>query len=153
MPVSLTWQAIALRLALTLIAGAAIGINRGEGGHAAGMRTTALVALAASISMLQVNALLLLTGKPSDSFVTMDPMRLPLGILSGMGFTSATALALAVLWGLLCADFQGGTYTRYGDADAYYLVHWRGEPMVRQPSHLLAELIADARVSSVRWDV
>jgi putative Mg2+ transporter-C (MgtC) family protein len=32
------------------------------------------------------NLLLPLTGKPSDSFVSLDLMWLPLGILSGMGF-------------------------------------------------------------------
>jgi putative Mg2+ transporter-C (MgtC) family protein len=31
-------------------------------------------------------------GKASDSFLTMDPMRLPLGILSGVGFIGAGAI-------------------------------------------------------------
>jgi putative Mg2+ transporter-C (MgtC) family protein len=69
-----------------------IGLNRGEHGHAAGLRTTVLVCLAASISMIQVNLLLGLTGKASDSFVVLDLMRLPLGILSGMGFIGAGAI-------------------------------------------------------------
>lgn len=36
--------------------------------------------------MIQANLLLATSGKSSDSFVTLDLMRLPLGILSGMGF-------------------------------------------------------------------
>ena len=44
-----TWPDIAVRLALTIIAGAVIGLNRGEHGLAAGLRTTMLVCLAASL--------------------------------------------------------------------------------------------------------
>jgi putative Mg2+ transporter-C (MgtC) family protein len=51
-----------------------------------------LVALAACVSMIQVNLLLPTSGKPADSFLVMDPMRLPLGILSGMGFIGAGAI-------------------------------------------------------------
>jgi putative Mg2+ transporter-C (MgtC) family protein len=36
--------------------------------------------------MIQTNLLIAIAGKSGDSFVTMDIMRLPLGILSGMGF-------------------------------------------------------------------
>ena len=39
--------------------------------------------------MLQVNLLLPLAGRRTDSFVMNDLMRLPLGILSGMGFIGA----------------------------------------------------------------
>jgi putative Mg2+ transporter-C (MgtC) family protein len=48
-----------------------------------------LVCLAATLAMLQVNLLLPLAGKLSSSFVVMDLMRLPLGILSGIGFIGA----------------------------------------------------------------
>jgi putative Mg2+ transporter-C (MgtC) family protein len=89
MPVNLQWQEIALRLALTVVAGAVIGINRSEHGRPAGLRTTLLVCLAACIAMIQTNLLLATSGKPSSSFVTIDVMRLPLGILSGMGFIGA----------------------------------------------------------------
>ncbi len=92
MALDLTWQVAALRLALTVAAGAVIGFNRGERGSAAGLRTVILVSLAACAAMLQVNALLTLAGKPSSSFVVMDLMRLPLGILSGMGFIGAGAI-------------------------------------------------------------
>jgi putative Mg2+ transporter-C (MgtC) family protein len=86
MPLTLDWQEIAIRLILTAIAGSVIGINRGGHGHPAGLRTTLLVCMAASIAMIQTNLLLGTVGRPSDSFVNMDLMRLPLGILSGMGF-------------------------------------------------------------------
>jgi putative Mg2+ transporter-C (MgtC) family protein len=83
---------IALRLVLTFIAGAIIGINRSERGRAAGFRTTILVCLTASASMVLGNLLLGTTGRPWNSFVTMDVMRLPLGILTGMGFIGAGAI-------------------------------------------------------------
>jgi putative Mg2+ transporter-C (MgtC) family protein len=91
-PVALRWQEIAVRLALTVLAGALIGINRGEHGRAAGLRTTLLVCMAASVSMIQANLLLGTAGKEPNSFVTLDLMRLPLGILSGMGFIGAGAI-------------------------------------------------------------
>ena len=86
MPLSPTWTDIAIRLALTMLAGAIIGFNRGARGHAAGFRTTILVGLAAAIAMILTNVLLSTGGKTSDSFTTMDTMRLPLGILTGVGF-------------------------------------------------------------------
>jgi putative Mg2+ transporter-C (MgtC) family protein len=92
MPLNIGWGDIALRLALTVAAGMLIGINRSEHGHAAGVRTTVLVCLAASLSMLEVNLLLSMAGKTSSSFVQLDLMRLPLGILSGMGFIGAGAI-------------------------------------------------------------
>jgi hypothetical protein len=39
--------------------------------------------------MIQVNLLLPIAGKKPDSFAVLDLMRLPFGILSGMGFTGA----------------------------------------------------------------
>jgi putative Mg2+ transporter-C (MgtC) family protein len=81
-----SWDEIALRVVLTVIAGALVGLDRGEHGRPAGLRTTILVCLAASMSMIQANMLLATAGKASDSFVMLDLMRLPLGILSGMGF-------------------------------------------------------------------
>jgi putative Mg2+ transporter-C (MgtC) family protein len=92
MPLHPTWQDIFIRLILTMIAGAMIGFNRGARGHAAGLRTTILVALAASVAMIQTNILLSLGGKASDSFAVMDLMRLPLGILTGVGFIGGGAI-------------------------------------------------------------
>lgn len=92
MPLHLEWSDIALRLVLSALAGAAIGVNRGEEDRPVGLRTTMLVTLAAAISMVQMNLLLPVSGKGQDSFAVMDLMRLPLGILSGMGFIGAGAI-------------------------------------------------------------
>jgi putative Mg2+ transporter-C (MgtC) family protein len=92
MPLTLTWHEIGLRLALSIVAGALIGLDRGEHGRPAGLRTTLLVSLAAAVAMLQANLLLATNGKTANSFVTLDLMRLPLGILTGMGFIGAGAV-------------------------------------------------------------
>ena len=92
MTLYLSWEQIAIRIALACIASLAIGYNRDEHGHSAGMRTVILVTLTATLAMLQVNLLLPLTGKSSTSFNVLDLMRLPLGILSGIGFIGAGAI-------------------------------------------------------------
>lgn len=92
MPVEVTWHEIALRLALTLVCATVFGLNREEHGRAAGLRTTILVCLAASVAMIQANLLMATRGKAGDSFIQMDVMRLPLGILSGVGFLGAGAI-------------------------------------------------------------
>ena len=108
MPLSPTWADIAVRLALTVLAGAIIGLNRGAHGHAAGLRTTILVCLAASVAMIQANILLPLSGKTSESFAVMDLMRLPLGILTGVGLVSL-ALSRDLWWvAIMFASGLGG---------------------------------------------
>lgn len=92
MPTYPSWHDLALRLALTLVAGAIIGIERGEHGKVAGLRTTVLVCLAASVAMIQTNLLLTTHGKLPGFFATFDVMRLPLGILTGVGFIGAGAI-------------------------------------------------------------
>jgi putative Mg2+ transporter-C (MgtC) family protein len=92
MSVPLPWSDVSLRLALTVIAGVLLGYNRSEHGKAAGMRTMLLVCLAASVAMIQVNILLAMADRPKDSFVMNDLMRLPLGILTGVGFIGGGAI-------------------------------------------------------------
>jgi putative Mg2+ transporter-C (MgtC) family protein len=92
MPVELGWGEVALRLGLAMAASFVIGLNRDERGRAVGLRTTMLVCLAATISMIQANLLINTIGKKPDSFVVLDLMRLPLGIFSGMGFIGAGAI-------------------------------------------------------------
>ncbi|HVX85373.1 MAG TPA: MgtC/SapB family protein [Phycisphaerae bacterium] len=92
MPLVITWWDIAVRLGLALLAGAIVGLNRGEKGKPAGLRTTTLVCVAASLTMVLTNLLINTNGRPSDSFVQFDIMRLPLGLLSGMGFIGAGAI-------------------------------------------------------------
>jgi putative Mg2+ transporter-C (MgtC) family protein len=86
------WQDIVLRLLLAAIAGGLIGVDRGEHGQPAGLRTTVLVCVAAAVAMVQANLLLNTNGKTSGSFAVADVLRLPLGILSGMGFIGAGAI-------------------------------------------------------------
>ena len=92
MSAQIDWLDIAMRLGLTVLAGVVIGLDRSEHGKVAGLRTTVLVGLAASIAMIQVNLLLPTAGRSSDSFVMMDLMRLPLGILTGVGFIGGGAI-------------------------------------------------------------
>ena len=92
MPLTLTWQEIALRLALATLVGAAVGFDRGDHGRPAGLRTTLLVCLAAAVAMIEANLLLVTSGKALDSFATLDVMRLPLGILTGRGFIGGGAI-------------------------------------------------------------
>lgn len=92
MPPEIHWPAIALRLLLTVLAGGLLGIDRSRTGHPAGLRTTLLVTLAASVAMIQMNLLIPTNGKPHDSYAVMDLMRLPLGILTGVGFIGAGAI-------------------------------------------------------------
>jgi len=72
--------------------GGLVGFNREEHGRAAGLCTMILVCVAAAVSMIQVGLLLETRGRNPDSFVMLDLMRLPLGILSGMGFIGAGAI-------------------------------------------------------------
>jgi putative Mg2+ transporter-C (MgtC) family protein len=79
--------------------------------------------------MLQANPLMDTRGKPPGTFVTLDLMRLPLGILTGVGFIGAGAIlrrdtmvlgvtTAATLWFVtvvgLC--FGGGQYALGGAA-------------------------------------
>jgi putative Mg2+ transporter-C (MgtC) family protein len=121
MPFTPDWGDIALRLLLTLLAGVLLGINRSERGKPAGICTTVLMGLAACLAMILANLLLPTSGKSLESFPTMDVMRLPLGILTGMGFIGVGAIirrgdmvrgvtTAAILWliTVLGLTFGGG---------------------------------------------
>lgn len=94
MDLHLAWPEIALRLLLGFVAGALVGFNREERASAAGLRTTILVCLAATVAMLEANVLLQTAAQNAqiNSILRMDVMRLPLGVLSGMGFIGAGAI-------------------------------------------------------------
>jgi len=87
-----SWAEMLSRLALAGLAGVLVGFNREARSQAAGLRTTTLVCLAACLAMVLANRLLGTTGKTEGSFVQVDVMRLPLGVLSGMGFLGAGAI-------------------------------------------------------------
>jgi len=119
MPLQLGWQDIALRIALAVIAGAAVGFNREARSEAAGLRTTVLVCLAACIAMVLSNELLSTTGRTLKSFVQIDVLRFPLGVLSGIGFIGAGAIVrrgdvvqgvttAATLWFMTCVGLSLG---------------------------------------------
>lgn len=92
MLIATDWTDVALRLGCTFAAGALVGLDRESRERAAGLRTNILVALAACIAMLSAALLVPVAGKTSTSFVQLDVMRLPLGILTGMGFIGAGAI-------------------------------------------------------------
>lgn len=92
MHLAISWTEILIRLLCAVVAGTLLGLNRSERGHAAGLRTSILITLAACVAMLQMNLLLPLAGRSSDSFIMNDLMRLPLGILTGVGFIGAGAI-------------------------------------------------------------
>jgi putative Mg2+ transporter-C (MgtC) family protein len=101
MQLELTWTEVAIRLGMALLAGVIIGLDRGERGKPAGLRTTILVCLAAALSMVLANAMAAkmahtvgttLPGaglSNSSSLLQLDMMRLPLGVLTGIGFIGA----------------------------------------------------------------
>jgi putative Mg2+ transporter-C (MgtC) family protein len=92
MSTTIEWYEVGLRLALAAVAGGLVGLDRSGEGRAAGLRTNLLVCLAAAASMILANLMLSTAGKRGDSFVNIDVMRLPLGVLSGMGFIGAGAI-------------------------------------------------------------
>jgi putative Mg2+ transporter-C (MgtC) family protein len=92
MPLDPSLEDLAMRLVLTMVASALIGLNREAHGHAAGFRTTILVGLAACIAMMEANLLLPLEGKTPASFAAADVLRFPLGVLTGVGFIGGGAI-------------------------------------------------------------
>ena len=92
MALTLSWQDVALRIVLAIAAGALVGFNRQARGQAAGFRTTILVCLASCLAMVLANLLLATSGKDPAKFAQIDVLRLPLGILSGIGFIGAGAI-------------------------------------------------------------
>jgi putative Mg2+ transporter-C (MgtC) family protein len=89
---TLTWSDIAVRLILSVVAGFLIGLDRGLHAHRAGLRTTVLVAVAAAAAMIEANWLVAHMPDTKVSILRLDMMRLPLGILTGIGFIGAGAI-------------------------------------------------------------
>jgi putative Mg2+ transporter-C (MgtC) family protein len=87
-----TWMQIAVRLGLAVLAGALVGYNREARSQAAGLRTTTLVCVSACLSMVLANLMLQTQGPEPRSFLRLDVMRLPLGVLTGIGFIGAGAI-------------------------------------------------------------
>jgi putative Mg2+ transporter-C (MgtC) family protein len=79
---------------LATLAGILVGYNREARSQAAGLRTTTLVCVAACLSMVMANLMLTteLAEGVQDDIIRMDVMRLPLGVLTGIGFIGAGAI-------------------------------------------------------------
>jgi putative Mg2+ transporter-C (MgtC) family protein len=168
MPLTPTWPDIAVRLALTMIAGAVLGLDRGARGHAAGLRTTILVALAAAVAMVQANILLPVGGKTAASFSVLDLMRLPLGILTGVGFigggailkrgdivrgvTTAATLWIATVIGLCFGggQLQLGTVATVLAFVTLFALDYFDQRIPRQHrARLLIETVKDAKLAEL----
>jgi len=163
MPLQLTEPQIWLRLILTVIAGALLGLNRGAHGNAAGFRTTILVGLAAAVAMVQADLLLSVGGKTAESFGIMDVMRLPLGILTGVGFIGGGAIlkrgnlvkgvtTAATLWVMtvigLCfggGQLRLGTQATVLSLITLFALKW---PDARIPREHHANLVLEAEVTT-----
>jgi putative Mg2+ transporter-C (MgtC) family protein len=79
--------AYVLPIVAALMAGGLIGLEREFGGHAAGLRTHTLVALASALLMLlAVHQLSWLTADTPYEVIRIDPVRMAHGILTGIGF-------------------------------------------------------------------
>jgi putative Mg2+ transporter-C (MgtC) family protein len=88
----LTAQDVAIRLALSVLAGAVVGFERESHGRAAGLRTTMLVCVSAALAML-ISVYLMEDAAAHPSLAWRpDPGRLAQGILAGMGFLGAGAI-------------------------------------------------------------
>lgn len=92
MSAALSWPDILTRLALAVLAGFLMGLDRSEHAHPVGMRTTILISVAAAIAMIEANWLVVHTQDTRVSILSLDMMRLPLGVLSGVGFIGAGAI-------------------------------------------------------------
>ena len=90
---SLSWDAIILRLVLSLVAGMLIGLERKISNHPAGMKTHALVcigsALASLITLESGNLAAQLSGSGD---YRVDLSRIAAGVLTGIGFVGAGAI-------------------------------------------------------------
>lgn len=76
---------VTVRVALSVICGGVLGIERGRANQSAGMRTYILVCLGATVVML--------TGQYMfDKFSTGDPARLGAQVISGIGFLGAGSI-------------------------------------------------------------
>ncbi len=80
---------ITLNLAAAWAAGTLIGIERSYNGRAAGLRTHALVALAAGAAVIISFEPMLLAGVFPAGAAPLDPTRIVQGVMTGIGFLGA----------------------------------------------------------------
>lgn len=82
-----------LRLALAILLGGTIGLERESRGRPAGLRTHILVCLGATIIMIASARMAILSqALPPASRIQVDPGRIAAGIVTGIGFLGAGAI-------------------------------------------------------------
>jgi hypothetical protein len=92
MSAQIDWIDIAVRLGLTVLAGLIIGFDRSKHGATAGLRNHRAGRSSGIDCYDPSQPSFAHRRTSSDSFVTMDLMRLPLGILTGVGFIGGGAI-------------------------------------------------------------
>ncbi|MEB2312337.1 MAG: MgtC/SapB family protein [Sorangiineae bacterium] len=81
-----------LRLAVGVLLGAAIGYERERSGHAAGLRTNMLVALASTLFMLVSTQFVFFQNYEPGGLVMVDTSRIAASVVAGIGFLGAGAI-------------------------------------------------------------
>lgn len=90
----MSWELEAsVRLAVAAFLGALIGIEREHHGRSAGFRTQMLVALGAALAMIvSLSFAQVFTGTGQTPGVSVDPARVAVAVMSGIGFLGAGAI-------------------------------------------------------------
>ncbi len=86
-----TLTQVSLRLALAIIAGLIVGLERESHGRAAGLRTTILVCVSSTMAMVLSEHLFAGSLAVGGTW-RPDPARLAAGVLTGMGFLGAGSI-------------------------------------------------------------
>lgn len=81
-----------LRLAVGLLLGALVGYERERSGHAAGLRTHILVAIASTLFMLVSTQFVFFQNYRPGGLVTVDTSRIAASVVAGIGFLGAGAI-------------------------------------------------------------
>lgn len=81
-----------LRMAAGIIAGGIIGYERERSGHAAGLRTHLLVALASVVFMLVSTQFYYFQRYTTGNLIATDPSRIAASVVTGIGFLGAGAI-------------------------------------------------------------
>lgn len=85
------WEAV-LKIALAVVLGGAIGLEREFSGRPAGLRTHILVCLGATIIVLASTSIPGLFGSSYKETLRIDPGRIAAGIVTGIGFLGAGSI-------------------------------------------------------------
>jgi putative Mg2+ transporter-C (MgtC) family protein len=84
-----TLDTVAVRLGLCFLAAFALGWDREELGHPAGLRTMVLICVSAGTAMLLADWMLARSAGSGGGLARLDLMRLAQGVLGGIGFIGA----------------------------------------------------------------